>query len=250
MARTLNEEEYAIRRKEILDGAQRLVYAKGFDQMTIQDILNEVQISKGALYHYFGSKADLLEALVERMVDEIEPALIAVVENENLSGLEKLQRYLDTAVRWKTARKSMLLSLLRVWYADENAIVRQKVFASTVARITPWITRIIEQGVREGTFTTHYPEYVCQVNIYLLQGLSDAFVALLFLDKQEPGILQKANDIVAAYTDALERVLGAPAGSISLMEEEAIMEWFSTPEQAGSSTEKVSERIVHSVDGR
>jgi AcrR family transcriptional regulator len=48
MARTVKEEEYAVKRKEIVDVAQRLVYTKGFDQMSIQDILDELHISKGA----------------------------------------------------------------------------------------------------------------------------------------------------------------------------------------------------------
>jgi len=56
---------------EILDVAQRLVNTKGYEQMTIQDLLDELQISKGAFYHYFGSKQALLEAIIERIVDEV-----------------------------------------------------------------------------------------------------------------------------------------------------------------------------------
>src|SRR5665647_2543286 len=68
MARVIKE--HAVRRGEILDVAQRLVYSKGYEQMTVQDILDGLQISKGAFYHYFGSKPALLEALIERMLGE------------------------------------------------------------------------------------------------------------------------------------------------------------------------------------
>ena len=51
MARTVKA--HAVRRNEILDVAQRLIYTKGYEQMTIQDILDGLQISKGAFYHYF-----------------------------------------------------------------------------------------------------------------------------------------------------------------------------------------------------
>ena len=70
MARTVNEQDRTLKRSEILDAAQRLVYTKGYEQMAIQDILDALKISKGAFYHYFGSKQDLLEALVERMQQE------------------------------------------------------------------------------------------------------------------------------------------------------------------------------------
>jgi AcrR family transcriptional regulator len=247
MARTLNAQDHAARRREILEAAQRLVYTKGFDQMTIQDILDELQMSKGALYHYFGSKSAVLEALVERIVDEIEPSLIAIVQDESISGLDKLQRFFDTAVRWKTARKALMLSLIQVWYADENAIVRQKVFATMVRRVTPWFTKIIDQGIREASFTTHHPEHACQVSIYLLQGMGDEFARLLFADHADPTLLTRAEQVTAAYTEALERVLGAATGSISLMDDEALLEWFSYPERKEYEGENVLEGIGQSV---
>ena len=68
MARIVNKEEYNRKRNEILNSAQKLVYTIGYDQMTIQDILNETKMSKGAFYHYFSSKSDLLEALITHML--------------------------------------------------------------------------------------------------------------------------------------------------------------------------------------
>jgi len=63
MARVIKEQEHAERRNEILDVAQKLVYTRGYEQMSIQDILDALGISKGAFYHYFDSKQALLEAL-------------------------------------------------------------------------------------------------------------------------------------------------------------------------------------------
>ena len=74
MARIVKEQAYAVKRNEILDVAQRLVYTKGYEQMTIQDILDGLPISKGAFYHYFDSKQALLEALIERMLKEADTA--------------------------------------------------------------------------------------------------------------------------------------------------------------------------------
>src|SRR5215475_13913053 len=114
MARSVNEKEYALKRNQILDETQRLIYTKGYEQMAIQDILGELQISKGAFYHYFDSKPALLEALIERMQDEAEQLLLPIVQDPHLGALEKLQRYFDAGVRWKTARKALLVELLRV----------------------------------------------------------------------------------------------------------------------------------------
>ena len=67
MVRIVKEQGYAEKRGEILDAAQRLVFSKGYERLTIQDILQALDISKGALYHYFDSKQAVLEALIPGM---------------------------------------------------------------------------------------------------------------------------------------------------------------------------------------
>jgi len=233
MARIVKEEEYAARRNEILDVAQRLVYTKGYEQMTIQDILDDLHISKGAFYHYFDSKGAVLEALVERMVVvEVIPLLTPIVQDAHLTALEKLNRYFDTALRWKTAKKTFMLELLRVWLADENAIVRQKLFAMSAKQVTPLLTQIIRQGIQEGVFQTSYPDQVCQVINYILQGLSDTIIELLLSSETKRDAARIESSVtayIAALTDALERVLGAPRGSLNLIDPETLKEWFVSP---------------------
>ena len=226
MARTVKEDEYAVKRKEILDVAQRLVYTKGYEQMSIQDILNELKISKGAFYHYFDSKQALLEALIERRQEEAVQLLFPILQDPQLTALEKIQRYFDAAGQWKTARKDFFLGLLRGWYADDNAIVRHKVFASGVKQIAPLLTEVIRQGVQEGTLTTSYPDQVSEVILSLFQGLGDSLSGAILSYEPDHDSLRRVEETVAAYTDALERVLGAPSGSLNLVDQENLKMWF------------------------
>lgn len=230
MARITNEETYQARRNQILDAARRLVYSKGYEQMTIQDILTDLGISKGAFYHYFDSKGAVLEALIERMVtEEVVPLIHPIVTDPRLSAIEKLERYFDAGLRWKSTQKSLMLAILRIWLADENAIVRQKMFLSTVRQVTPLLSEIIRQGVQEGAFNTPYPDQVSQVVIYILQGLSDTIIDLLVASETDLDP-QRVESAVSAYThalsDAMERVLGAPPGSLKLIDPDKLKEWF------------------------
>jgi len=229
MARTTNEAEYAARRNAILDVAQRLVYTKGYEQMAIQDILDELQISKGAFYHYFDSKPGLLEALMERIGQEALRLLNPIVEDPRLPAIEKLQRFFDAAVRWKTARKAFMLELLRVWYADHNAIVRQKMLATWTKHTLPLFSAIFDQGIREGVLDIPFPDQVGAVLLSLIQGVGDAFAELLLTREPRGDEFERAERLVAAYNDALERILGAPAGSLHLMDARSLKEWFSSP---------------------
>jgi TetR/AcrR family transcriptional repressor of nem operon len=214
------------RRNEILDVAQRLIYTKGYEQMTIQDILDSLQISKGAFYHYFDSKQALLEAMIERMLQEVEQILLPILNDRELPALEKLHRFFATANHWKTARKDFFLALLQVWYRDDNAIVRQKLRATGATWLAPWLSTIIRQGVQEGILTTSYPDRVGEVILALVMELGETLGRLLLSFKPEHDDLLRIEDTVAVYTDALERVLGTPKGSLQIIDSETLKAWF------------------------
>ncbi len=231
MSRVKVEEEYAARRNEILDVTRKLVYTKGYEQMSIQDILDAMKISKGAFYHYFDSKPALLEALIDRLGEEAEATFLPLLNDPALPALEKLCRYFDTAVQWKASQKDYMLALARIWYSDENAITRDKLFTKMLKRVAPAFTQVIQQGVREGTLSTAFPEQATEITLYLILGLGNKFSEIILghedgtidLSAEERfNIMQKA---VAAYTEAMERVLGASAGSIQLMDDDSIRVW-------------------------
>src|ERR1700676_1335257 len=114
MARIVKEHENAARRNAILDATQRAVETKGYEQMAIADILSELHISSGAFYHYFDSKPALLEALVERIGDQVEQLVLPIVHDPKLGALDKLQRFFATLDRGKLAHKELVLAFLRV----------------------------------------------------------------------------------------------------------------------------------------
>jgi AcrR family transcriptional regulator len=230
MARIVKEEEYTARRNEILNAALQLVYSKGYDKMTVQDILDQLNMSKGAFYHYFDSKVAVLEAVVERMATEqVKPMFLAIVQDPQLPALEKLHQYFYMSTSWKTSNRALLTELMQIWYSDENALARQKMLNMTVQHLGPIFTEIIKQGVREGVFSTPYPEVASEVTINLIHDLAYASGQMLMSPEvKQSDNLRQVETLYAAYSDALERVLGAPKGSIQFMAAEALKVWFSS----------------------
>src|SRR5581483_6054834 len=105
MARTTKPEEFASKRNAILDTAQRLVLTKGYEQMSIQDILNDLQISGGAFHHYFDSRGALLDALIKRILEESTAPLLSIVHDPHLTALQKLRGFLSTLDRLRVAHQ-------------------------------------------------------------------------------------------------------------------------------------------------
>ena len=241
MGRVVNQEAHEARRNEILDVAQRLVMvSKGFTEMSIQDILDELGISKGAFYHYFDSKHALLEALIERVIQEATPMVNAIVEDPDADAMTKLHRLFHQTARWKTARRDYLLSFLTVWYADENAITREKLRLATPDRFGPMMRRILQQGIQEGAFNTPYPDQVGDIIFMLLYDMGVQFALLLKVRDRDPEAMAKAEHMVAAFNHAVERLIGSASGSVELMETDVIRSWFEAADDRELATAAAS----------
>jgi AcrR family transcriptional regulator len=219
------------------------VYTIGYEQMSIQDILLRMGISKGAFYHYFDSKPALLEALIKRTGQQAEELLLPILENPDLPTLEKLEYFFNSINRWKSMQKTYMLEILKVWYADENAIVRQKLMTYSTQLITGLLNRLVRQGIDEGVFHTEYPEMAGMIFFSLMTQMSDA-VGLILLEATtfrsiDPSTaLQKMQEVTDAYTDSIERVLGTPTGSIHLIDQNMLAVWlpaYSDPENLKES---------------
>src|ERR1700716_2884861 len=109
MARITKPEEFASKRKAILAAAQRLVFAKGYAQMSVQDVLDDLQISGGAFHHYFDSRGALLDALIERIQRDSAEPLLPIIRDPHLTALQKLQGFLSALDRLRTERKQEVI---------------------------------------------------------------------------------------------------------------------------------------------
>ncbi len=226
MPRTLNPTTHAVRREAFLDVAERLIRTRGYEQMSVQDILDELAASKGAFYHYFGSKEALLEAVLERMTDTAMEVVEPIATDPDLSAPAKLQAVFSEAGRWKTERSDLLLGLMRSWYSTENDLVRMRLARVGAERITPVLSRIVRQGATEGSFRTVSPEHTAAILVTLLYGSADA-VGRLALDREDGLVaFEQVEHWVAAYNQAIERILGLPAGSFVLVDAPSLHVWF------------------------
>ena len=226
MARTLDPVAHAVRRDAFLDTAQRLVQTKGYEQMSIQDVLDELNASRGAFYHYFDSKGALLDAVIGRMVDDVTDALGALVADPDLTAVEKFRRMFAGIASWKAERRELMLEVIRVWASDENAIVRDKYRHRVANSLTPIFVAIIRQGVAEGSFRVNSPDHTARVLIALLLGAQEHATDLYLARQAGHAPYELVEGALLAYPDAFERILGAPAGSLRWYDRAMLELWF------------------------
>ncbi len=226
MARTLDPVAHAVRRDAFLDAAEALIRAKGYDEMSIQDVLDAVGASRGAFYHYFDSKDALLQAVVDRMTDTVLAVVAPIASDADLPAAAKLQALMLTAGAWKAERSDLLLAFMRSWYSERNDLVRMRAARAAFARLTPLLAGIVRQGRAEGSFDCTSPDEAASLLVALFAGSADIMAPLLLdsRDGRTPAV--EVERFIAAYEEAMERILGLSPRSLVLVDRSAMHVWF------------------------
>lgn len=226
MARTFHPATYLIKREAFVDAAQRLIQSRGYEEMSVQDVLDQLEASRGAFYHYFTSKQALLEAVVDRLAEGAMGAVEPIVNDSALSAPRKLERIFGGIASFKERRQDLVLKLLEVWSSDANAIVREKVRRMSLQRLVPQLANVVAQGVEERVFVVHHAEQTAAVLVSLMLGFQERAVEL-FLARQAGSVsFQSVQRTVDAWARAYERILGAAEGSLTLTDERTLHFWF------------------------
>jgi AcrR family transcriptional regulator len=230
MARTVDPVAHAARREGLLDAAQRLMQLKGWAQVSIQDVIDEAAVSKGAFYHYYDSKAALLDDVVTRLVDAALAAIEPAVTDPNRSALEQFDALFSGLAEYKTERKEFMIALMRVWLSDENVMMRERCRRGALARITPLIAQVIRKGVSEGSFRAVPPDNTARVLASLVMGLNEAATDLFVAGQLGAVVFEEGASLVTAFGEAFEQILGTAPGALGFERRWAVVrDWFDSP---------------------
>ncbi len=215
MARSIKKKEYDSKVNDILDASLKLIYRLGYSEMSVQDILDELGISKGALYHYFDSKEAILDALVMRMLKQSQNAVQNTLTDPKLTAIKKLQIYFEISYRWKLEQADKTIPLLKAWYSESNDIVRQRLASKIIPQTAMLIEPVIIQGVKEKLFDTRFPVQISLQFAQLSLGVSESVASVILSYKNKPVISEKIVELLDAYFVTIERMLGINEGSIN-----------------------------------
>ena len=158
MARNKHPEETV---NLILDVAFRLFMKKGYEHTSVQDIINNLGgLSKGAIYHHFKSKEDILAAVTDRMTAESNRMLAVIRDRSDLSGKEKLK----TIFRESISRpvQNDIFTVAPDFHNNPKLLF--SLMHDTIDNAAPnYILPIIRQGISDGSIKTDYPEQLAEL---------------------------------------------------------------------------------------
>ena len=145
--------------ERILDAAQRLFLEKGYEATTIQDIVDELGgLTKGAIYHHFKSKEEIMDAVGDRMFFANDP-FKAVRGRDDLSGLEKLREAVRLHQGYAERTRMTIQAIPIVW--EPRLLV--EMIESNRRILTPCYLELLQEGIRDGSIHTQYPREIAEL---------------------------------------------------------------------------------------
>lgn len=145
--------------EKILEVSQRLFLEKGYEQTTIQDIVDNLGgLTKGAVYHHFKSKEEIINALGDKMFLGNNPFNVVKEQNE-LNGLQKIQKamMLNQEDSERTTLSRNMIPLL------ENPRILAGMIESQGKYLSPEFYKLIEEGIEDGSISTEYPKELAEI---------------------------------------------------------------------------------------
>ena len=160
------------RRNEILDVAERLFCEKGFDNTSTNDILAEIGIARGTLYYHFKSKEDILDAMIERLTNQMVEKASVIALDESIPVLERLTRTM-LSLNMDNEVGDMVMEQV---HRPQNALMHQKLENMLLGRVNKLITKIAEDGIRQGIMHTDYPAEAVEMTMTYSYTAFDSMV--------------------------------------------------------------------------
>ena len=150
--------------RKILDTAERLFIEKGYDRASLQDIITETGLSKGAIYHHFASKEDIFYSVCERIGQRNGEVLAKVRDDPSLNGLEKLRTMFTVSLQ--PERQAKMFRMMP--YLMDNAKFLVTEMNSIFAEVVPcFVEPIIRQGMADGSIRTDHPRELAEAMLML-----------------------------------------------------------------------------------
>lgn len=207
-----------LKRAQILDAAEKLFFEKGYDRTSVQDILDALGMSKGGFYHYFDSKESVLRSVSERRAESRFEKLSSELYGVRRSPVERLNLLLGMANLFEAEDVRFAALMLRLCYVEGDAAMRDHQRRILLDRLAPYVADVIDEGVRDGSFHARRPMEVGRLLLLLALDTDEEACRMLAAEPDNPDAAIGMLELLNAWRDAAENLIGAPYGSIRLFD--------------------------------
>lgn len=167
----LNQNLQEQRKKQILSAALQVLSEKGYEQSRMDDIVDQSELSKGAIYWYYKSKEEVYLALVDYWFSQYSAGVIEAMQEKKLASA-KLKALFDFFLDQFKMNSSVFKVLVEFWrlagISTNFNLKLQKVYSEFL----DYVIYIIESGVSNGEFKNVNPRITALSIVINIEGIN------------------------------------------------------------------------------
>jgi AcrR family transcriptional regulator len=203
----------------ILDTAMKLFMSKGYEHTTIQDIIDELgDLSKGAIYHHFKSKEEIMDAVNKRMAEQGIGDIKTIVDDSSLTGIDKLRKMLLFSIA--SAQHEAIDKTVPPFLKNPQLLALH--MRDTLGSASALLTGVIEEGIQDGSIQTTQPRELSQMILLFFNVWINPWMYSWTADEMK--------GIVHFMKDLLDK-MGVPIFSNEILQSLEVLYSLSQPEK-------------------
>jgi len=207
-----------LKKQEILDTADQLFSRNGYEETSVQDILDVLHTSKGSFYHHYASKDQLLEAMCVRRAEASAAETRKILQGME-PGISSVNIIFSAVMPFRERRLGFLLLVLPVFSKPEGWCSSYRYCQALKASFSPLLAEQIQKCGLEGDLFCAHPDAMADLCFLLVNDLWCRICDHLLAaeDKGKPAAPGEMLEVIENYRIAVEKLLSAPYGSLELM---------------------------------
>lgn len=214
-----------IRRDELLAIAAERFGDKGYDGTSVDEIIRQAGLSKGAFYHYFPSKEALLEALAGRAAEQALARVTGELEAPGLTALDKLRAFFGRAGEDRGSRSTATFGAI---FRPENLALYHRLHSAVSAVLARPLAEVVRQGMTESLFSVDDPVTTAEIILALGSVTHDMVAGCLSASTADERAVALAGleRRLVQQGIAIDRILGLPDRTVQLVRPGSARELF------------------------
>lgn len=205
-----------LKRVSILETAESLFFKKGYEQTSVQDILDVLGMSKGGFYHHFPSKEAILAEICENRVDARLSRISSELFGVRISPTDRINLLLRMAVMFERDEPEFAALMLKLCWMNGDVRIREHMRSLVYSRLLERVNEAIAEGCASGEFFVRKPGHMGAVILNLVLDLDAESCRMMAADSDRPELVLDMVELLSACRDAVETLLGASYGTIQL----------------------------------
>ena len=207
------------RKMAFLETALKLFNEKGYEKTTINDIIKTMGVSKGAFYHYFTSKEDVIEHISDNYAERVLRMTGQLADRKDLKAVEKINQLFQIVQGYKRSSNQKRRQIKQIFQDEQNLKLERKISKKLRRQMGVSLEKMIREGVENREFRQLNTKEMTEFLQYSIQGLNasceELYYEALAQDPPDMKTFQaQLEEKLRFYEEILAQIFQVPPGTI------------------------------------